>query len=334
MLRYLIKRLLLIPLAVFLVMALNAVIVHSVPGNTSDFVESMQEEEYTNCLGQTASAPNNNIQNNPLSTTKMLATMATQCKRYILMDMGRSDLHHQSVTKHIMRHLWPSLCLALGASLGVWMLGTLLGCLYTFRSSLSHRPATLYRYIKDGLWQILILICSTTSMILAVALSGVLSMYFGHMAAKESVYPQSAFLAWLNAWGLPLLSLIAAYLGRMMLLVQKLIQSEQRQGYILSSYAQGTPPIRQLWVHILPSISLTSFGLIFTLFTDIFLAGSLAVETIFSKPGIGMLLINAMHKRDYALLLGATYVLTLLVLLLNILRDFIYARLDPRIKLF
>ncbi|WP_232699671.1 ABC transporter permease [Brevibacillus daliensis] len=62
------------------------------------------------------------------------------------------------------------------------------------------------------------------------------------------------------------------------------------------------------------------------------LAGSVLVETVFSYPGIGKLLQEAILARDYPLLHGLFLLLTVFVLLLNMIADIIYPWLDPRIR--
>ena len=61
------------------------------------------------------------------------------------------------------------------------------------------------------------------------------------------------------------------------------------------------------------------------------LAGAIVTETIFSWPGIGLALWTAIDQRDYPMLQGGFLVLAISVVLLNLLTDLAYSRLDPRI---
>ena len=63
------------------------------------------------------------------------------------------------------------------------------------------------------------------------------------------------------------------------------------------------------------------------------LGGAVVVEEIFSVPGVGRLLLNAIVQRDYALVQGAVLVIAILFVVLNILVDLLYGYLDPRIRL-
>ena len=62
------------------------------------------------------------------------------------------------------------------------------------------------------------------------------------------------------------------------------------------------------------------------------LTGSLVVETIFGLPGIGRFFINAALNRDYGMVLGTVIFYMVLIVLLNLIVDIIYAWLDPRIR--
>ena len=63
------------------------------------------------------------------------------------------------------------------------------------------------------------------------------------------------------------------------------------------------------------------------------LGGAVVVEEIFSVPGVGRLLLNAIVQRDYALVQGAVLVIAILFVVLNIVVDLLYGYLDPRIRL-
>ncbi len=61
------------------------------------------------------------------------------------------------------------------------------------------------------------------------------------------------------------------------------------------------------------------------------MAGSTLVETVFSWPGIGVLMYTAISNRDYNVLMGVYLIIAVSVAAIMILVDLVYARLDPRI---
>jgi len=60
--------------------------------------------------------------------------------------------------------------------------------------------------------------------------------------------------------------------------------------------------------------------------------GSVLVETVFGWPGIGRLMYESIVKRDYPVLMGNFVITTVLVVVVNLIVDLIYVRVDPRVK--
>jgi len=61
-------------------------------------------------------------------------------------------------------------------------------------------------------------------------------------------------------------------------------------------------------------------------------SGALITETVFSWPGLGLLLVQAVNGRDMAIVQAAVFVIAVLVIVINLLTDLIYRLLDPRIN--
>jgi peptide/nickel transport system permease protein len=62
------------------------------------------------------------------------------------------------------------------------------------------------------------------------------------------------------------------------------------------------------------------------------LGGTIAIELVFSRPGVGQLLVGAVTARDYTLIQGGIVMLSFLVVLVNLTTDLLYAVIDPRVK--
>jgi peptide/nickel transport system permease protein len=62
------------------------------------------------------------------------------------------------------------------------------------------------------------------------------------------------------------------------------------------------------------------------------LSGSVAIELVFNRPGIGRLLISAIAERDYAVIQGGVLVFAMFVVLINLLMDLAYVIIDPRVR--
>jgi peptide/nickel transport system permease protein len=61
-------------------------------------------------------------------------------------------------------------------------------------------------------------------------------------------------------------------------------------------------------------------------------SGALITETVFSWPGLGLLLVQAVNGRDMAVVQAAVFVIAILVIVVNLLTDIVYRVLDPRIN--
>jgi peptide/nickel transport system permease protein len=62
------------------------------------------------------------------------------------------------------------------------------------------------------------------------------------------------------------------------------------------------------------------------------LSGSVAIELVFNRPGIGSLLVRAISERDYPVIQGGVVVFAMFVVLINLAMDFVYLLVDPRVR--
>jgi peptide/nickel transport system permease protein len=69
------------------------------------------------------------------------------------------------------------------------------------------------------------------------------------------------------------------------------------------------------------------------LFLGIQIGNSVLTEIVFSRPGLGKLIVGALNQRDYTMLQGMMVIYTLIVVFVNVLTDIAYGLVDPRVKL-
>jgi peptide/nickel transport system permease protein len=130
---------------------------------------------------------------------------------------------------------------------------------------------------------------------------------------------------------LPAITIVVATVGSWMLDMRNTMVSILGEDYITMAHAKGLHPRRVMFRYaarnaLLPSV--TSFGMAL----GFVLSGSLLTEIIFSYPGQGYLLIQAVRSLDYPLIQGLFLTITLAVLGANFLVDIIYVWLDPRAR--
>ncbi len=102
--------------------------------------------------------------------------------------------------------------------------------------------------------------------------------------------------------------------------------------YIRTAYAKGLPTTRVIWLHALPNAALPVITLLGLQLGGL-LSGAVITETIFSWPGIGSLMVEAINRRDYPVVQGCVLLISLTYVGVNTLTDLACAALDPRIRL-
>lgn len=103
------------------------------------------------------------------------------------------------------------------------------------------------------------------------------------------------------------------------------------QDYVRTARAKGAPRRVVIWKHALGNC-LIPITTVVGLYLGILIGNSVLTEIVFSRPGLGKLILNALTQRDYTLLQGLIVVYTLLVVLVNLITDLTYGLLDPRIQ--
>jgi ABC-type dipeptide/oligopeptide/nickel transport system permease component len=129
---------------------------------------------------------------------------------------------------------------------------------------------------------------------------------------------------------LPSLTLGLVLYGEYTLIVRSAMLETLGEDYILTARAKGLKPGAILRRHALRNAMLPIATLI-ALSLGYIVAGAILVETVFSWPGIGRAVYDAVLQRDYPMLQGAFLLLTVSVVFFNLVADLLYFKLDPRI---
>ena len=131
---------------------------------------------------------------------------------------------------------------------------------------------------------------------------------------------------------LPAVTVSFFSLSRNARLVRSSMLEVLSQDYVRTARAKGVGEggvvvghaLRNAWLPVVTMIGL-EFGFL--------LSGVVVVETIFSWPGVGRLVFNAINQRDIPLVQSAVIVFATVFVSINLIVDIVYARLDPRIRL-
>ncbi|PFG30092.1 ABC transporter permease [Paramicrobacterium agarici] len=130
---------------------------------------------------------------------------------------------------------------------------------------------------------------------------------------------------------LPALTIIISSISGWILGMRNMMVTVSSEDYVTVAQAKGLPERKVMFGYaarnaVLPSIS----G--FALSLGFIVGGTLVAEMVFSYPGIGYMLFQAIGSKDYPLMQGAFLVVTISVLVASMLADFVYAFLDPRTR--
>ncbi len=145
------------------------------------------------------------------------------------------------------------------------------------------------------------------------------------------VPPSKGFWPWLGALILPSLSIAAAPASALSRIVRASMLDVLSKDYIRTARAKGQ---RERWVIIRHALrnALMSPMTIIGMQIGYLLGGAIVVETIFFFPGMGRLLLEAGIDQDYSVVQGVVLVSAVAFILVNVLVDFLYVIIDPRIR--
>jgi ABC-type dipeptide/oligopeptide/nickel transport system permease component len=129
---------------------------------------------------------------------------------------------------------------------------------------------------------------------------------------------------------LPALTLALTLYGEYTLIVRSAMLETLGEDYVLTARAKGLSQRAIVIKHALRNATLPIITLI-ALSLGYIVAGAILIESVYSWPGIGNAVYQAVIERDYPMLQGAFLVLTVSVVFFNFLADVLYFAMDPRI---
>jgi len=233
--------------------------------------------------------------------------------RLAVLDLGESLIDRKPVTATMLRYLPNTLLLAVAAMAFTVPFSLLLGFLSVYRES--------------RFWEALALAFSAVGMAVPVFLIGLLlvllfALGLGLLPVSGSGGAEFLFLPAVTL-SIPL----GAFLTRM---VRTVLREESQRPYVLLARAKGLSRAQVYRRHILknamvPIVTLAGMQ------AGALLSGAIVVESLFSWPGIGTLLVRAVRQRDFPMIQGTVLLMAALYHLLNQLVDLTYPLFDPRI---
>jgi microcin C transport system permease protein len=250
---------------------------------------------------------------------------------YIRFDFGQSFFRDRPVIDLVLEKLPVSI------SLGLWT--TLLGYLISI-------PLGIAKAVRDGsrfdVWTSTVIVIgyAIPSFLLAVLL---IVLFAG--GSYWSVFPLRGLVSenWseLPLWQqvtdyfwhitLPVASMAIGGFATLTMLTKNSFLDEIGKHYVVTARAKGLSERQVLYGHVFRNAMLIVVAGFPGAFISVIFTSSLLIETIFSLDGLGLLGFEAALNRDYPIVLGTLYVLTLIGLVVHLITDLTYVLVDPRI---
>jgi len=235
-------------------------------------------------------------------------------KAVLQLDIGRSYVTKRPVLQEIINVFPTTLRLALLATALAILIGIPLGITSAIKQySLFDNLAMLFALIGISM---------------PVFWLGILLILF--FSVHLGWFPASGFGSF-RAMVLPAITLSTPSLAIISRMTRSSMLEVIRQDYIRTARAKGQKESVVIWQHALGNALIPIVTIVGLQFGSL-LEGAVLTETVFSIPGVGRLLVEAIKTRDYPMIQGAVLFLAFTFSLINLLVDILYAYIDPRIK--
>ncbi len=317
--RYLLLRLVQLVPAVLVVVVLNFALIHLAPGDVANVLAGEgADPDYLAAVRASYGLDQ-----------PFLVQLARYLGHVLLGDLGTSFRSHGPVVDEILARV-PATLLLVGTSLLVSVgLGTWLGTM------IARRP---------GSW------ADTIVSVLSVSLFSLPVFWLGLMlilliAVKGGLLPSSGMstvggpregLAMVLDVGrhlvLPALTLACAWIGQYVRLARTSVSEVLAEAYITTARTIGFPE-RRVLMHYALRNALLPVVTVLGLQLGLMLTGAVLTETVFSWPGLGRMIYEAILARDTPVIMGAFVAMSFTVAIASLLTDLVYAALDPRVRL-
>ncbi len=252
-------------------------------------------------------------------------------KAFLTGDFGYSYTHHRPVAEVIADTLPNTLLLGGVSLLVIFGVGCSVGSLQAVRQ---YGPVdslltlvTLFLYSMPGFWLglMLILAASTWLVWMGLPVSGMTSVDHSALGPLGRAADLAGHLVLpVTALGLASAAGVARFTRGEMLEVI-------RQDFIRTARAKGLPEREVILRHALPNAMIPVISLL-GLYLPLLFGGAVVIEVVFSWPGMGRMMYDAVLARDYPLVMASSFLFAVLVIAGNLVADLLYAMADPRIR--
>ncbi len=302
------------------VLVLNFTMMHLAPGDVADTIAQSMGGADEETMAQ--------IRADYGLDKPFIVQLGSYLGRVIRFDLGYSFYYNQPVTSLILQRLPATLLLVFTAQLFAMIVGVVLGVISARRPNgiLSHFVTfiSLFGYSAPVFW---------TGILLLIAFS--LKIQWFPVAGMRDVTLEGGFwvqtLDIIRHMVLPTITLGSIFLALYSRLSRASMMETLGSDYVRTAKAKGLTEREVVYKHALKnalSPVITLAGLQFSAV----ISGAVLVETVFAWPGLGTLAFQSILARDTPTILGILFFSALMVIVGNLLTDFVLRLVDPRLK--
>jgi peptide/nickel transport system permease protein len=237
-------------------------------------------------------------------------------------DLGESILLRQGVGAAIVERLPVTLSLTFTALAISLVFGTALGVLAAVRAGKAADRAAmgtaLIGFSIPDFW-------------LGLVFVYVFAVVLGWLPTGGYVAFTTDPLGWARNMILPAGTLALAQMGLFARMTRAAMLEVLRQDYVRTARAKGMPGWIVVGKHALRN-ALIPVVTVAGIACGVLLGGAVVIESVFSLPGVGRLIVGAIQRRDYPVIQGGLLLTATIFVVVNLLVDLLYAALDPRIR--
>lgn len=360
MLRYIIRRLLLIPITLFGIILINFIIVQFAPGGpVEQIIAQLTMGQVSSTMGISGGG-DTGVSTQVVESAGQAHNSATYgLDPELVEDLNRQFGFDKPVHERFFKMVWDYLPpfdfgesfyqnrpvvelvaerLPVSISLGLWSL------LLIYLISI---PLGVAKAVRDGTRFDLY---SSTLIFVGYAVPGFLfaillivmfagpTSYFDMFPLRGLVSENWAQLSWFDKatdylWhiALPVVSITIGGFAYLTMLTKNSFLDEINKQYVLTARAKGLSEKQFLLGHVFRNAMLIVIAGFPSAFVGILFTGSVLIEVIFSLEGMGLLSYDAVLKRDYPIMFGTLFVFTFIGLVMHLVGDICYVLVDPRI---
>lgn len=237
-------------------------------------------------------------------------------------DLGHSYLLNRSVVDAVLERLPVTLSLA-GLSL---VLATIMGTLLGILAAVRHNS-----WVDQGSMVAALIGLSIPDFWFGLVLIILFGVTLGWLPTGGFVPITEDFVGWVRCMTLPALTLAFTQMGVIARMTRSSMLDVLDQDFVRTARAKGMRARTVIFKHALRN-ALVPIVTVVGVTAGVLLSGAVVIESVFSLPGVGRLIVGSIQRRDFPVIQGGLLVTASIFVFVNIVVDMLYGWLDPRVR--